>query len=113
MQAWQSKRMLPAVASRMWRYREYKKAQEQGGGHPAAGWARVIDEAVQSATPEMADFVRAMWLYAAAGRGSRGYHRYLVVARQLNISISTLYRWREEFLIEVMVRALRAGLLEP
>ncbi len=124
--------------SRMDRYRETRGRadaldgygrlawhEKAGGGGPKADptagtvmlresssdvlWLLLIEETLRAVDDPVRALARELWTDPAVKPGV--YRRYEKIADRLHISVSTLYSWRDQFLLELGSRAYARGLV--
>lgn len=76
---------------------------------PDVLWILLIEETLRAVDDPVRALVRELWTQPAVKPGV--YRRYEKIADRLHISVSTLYSWRDQFLLELGSRAYARGLV--
>lgn len=72
-------------------------------------WLTLIEDALRASEPAVRRLARELWIAPAIPRSA--YRRYQIIADRLFIGVSTLYGWRDRFLLELGSRAYARGLI--
>lgn len=72
-------------------------------------WLIIIGEALRSVSEPIRRLADELWIQPAIP--PKVFRRYEKIADRLHISVSTLYSWRDQFLVEVGSRAYARGLI--
>ncbi len=111
------------------RYREnlsflrgYEAAAEAGRPLPAryvekAGWVWAVERVrtdLKNKDPEKERFFARLYHLDEPVRGATGRRgEMLKLSLEMNVSPSTLYKWREAILADLLLAAVQAGVLRP